>query len=154
MQDPVYDSGVLTASLIETLDSISRALQGRGNYAIVPLPIQGVAPFTHIDFVEDSGVCPKDLVYRSRHSPTSSRRFNAYNSYRGGPASLPPYSDDTSIVTMPMKDLIRDIDSVYKEESEDEIAAESSEQKVAEPIVKMHAPRPPRRSIKRASANV
>lgn len=81
MNDPAYDRGVRTDSIIDMMADLGSVILGNTNYIRAPDPIEGIAPVTHIAFKTDSPMAPADLSIASNGSSKKSvsRRSQSYN---------------------------------------------------------------------------
>lgn len=83
MNDPVYENGITSESIVTTLSDISEALKGKLSYISVPIPIDSIAPVSHILFKDSSADVIKPLSVRTRTS--ESRRAHNYSLRHGVP---------------------------------------------------------------------
>ena len=87
MNDPAYRNGVTPDSIIEMMQSVTNVLKGKSSYILVPVPIDNIAPATHISFRTKKTFHPKPLVPQSGAS--RSRRSYAYSLSSGSTTMQP-----------------------------------------------------------------
>jgi hypothetical protein len=86
MNDPAYDGGVRSDSVVEMVTDMGQVFLGMKQYISAPEPIDGIQPVTHISFKDNSLVAPQSLEIKPRGSSKKhiSRRSQLYNESRSG----------------------------------------------------------------------
>lgn len=81
MNDPTFNNGVTTDSVVDMVRDIGEVFKGNTNYITLPIPMDGIGPMTHIEFKDDSIIAPFDLDVSSHRSSQKgiSRRSLSYN---------------------------------------------------------------------------
>lgn len=108
MDDPAYKNGVTSESVVQMIQSVADVLRCKASHVLAPVPIDRIAPATHISFHPKKGSYPEPLRLGSK--PTRSRRSQAYSLSSGSStvSSIPESRDEESTI-------ITDRDSTHDE---------------------------------------
>lgn len=74
MEDPAYTNGVRSESIVEMFQSVTDVFKGKSSYILLPVPMDKIAPATHISFHSRKAQHPKPLSFSSK-APQSRRSY-------------------------------------------------------------------------------